>query len=150
MKRVGYIYEKVCDLGNIKQAIVNSSRGKRNQKRVKAVITNSDKHARRIQELLQNKTYKPAPYITKTILDGTSKKTREICKPRYYPDQVVHWALMQQIQPIIMRGMYRYNCGSVPGRGTSLGQKTLRHWLDTDYKNSKYCLKMDVSSFIHL
>lgn len=147
MKRVGYIYEKVCDLGNIKQAIVNSSRGKRNQKRVKAVITNSDKHARRIQELLQNKTYKPAPYITKTILDGTSKKTREICKPRYYPDQVVHWALMQQIQPIIMRGMYRYNCGSVPGRGTSLGQKMLRHWLDTDYKNTKYCLKMDISKF---
>ena len=53
MKRVGYIYEKVCDLGNIKQAIVNSSRGKRNQKRVKAVITNSDKHAKRISVMLK-------------------------------------------------------------------------------------------------
>jgi hypothetical protein len=43
--------------------------------------------------------------------------------------------------------MYGYNCGSVPGRGTAYGQKGLRHWLDTDHKNTKYCLKMDISKF---
>jgi len=43
--------------------------------------------------------------------------------------------------------MYRYSCGSIPGRGTSYGQKTLRKWLDRDYKGTKYCLKMDISKF---
>ena len=46
-----------------------------------------------------------------------------------------------------MKGMYKYNCGSIPGRGTSFGQKSLGKWLDTDYKATKYCLKMDVSKF---
>jgi len=46
-----------------------------------------------------------------------------------------------------MRGMYGYSCGSVPGRGTSYGQKTLRKWLDNDRKNTKYCLKMDIAKF---
>jgi hypothetical protein len=54
---------------------------------------------------------------------------------------------MLQLTPILMRGMYEYNCGSIPGRGTSYGQKALRKWMDADYRGTKYCLKMDVSKF---
>jgi hypothetical protein len=43
--------------------------------------------------------------------------------------------------------MYDYTCGSVPGRGTSYGQKVLRKWLDNDCRGTKYCLKMDISKF---
>lgn len=106
-----------------------------------------DFYAKEIQNILTNKLYIPSPYTIKTIQDGSSGKIRTIYKPKYYPDQIIHWALMLQLQPIIMKGMYEYSCGSVPGRGTSYGQKTLRKWLDTDYKNTKYCLKMDVSKF---
>jgi RNA-directed DNA polymerase len=147
LKRMGHIYERVYALDNIKQAVMSASLGKRNQNRVKRVIDNIDIVAKRIQEMLVNKTYEPSPYIVKTIYDGANKKERNIYKPRFYPDQIIHWSLMLQLQPILMRGMYEYNCGSIPGRGTSYGQKTLRKWLDTDYKNTKYCLKMDVSKF---
>jgi hypothetical protein len=126
---------------------MKSSLGKRNQKRVKTVIDNIDTYAVKIQNLLMNKLYKPSPYITKTIQDGSSGKIRTIHKPRYYPDQIIHWALILQLQPLIMKGMYKYCCGSVPGRGTSFGQKILRKWLDSIYKGTKYCLKMDISKF---
>lgn len=147
MKRVGYIYEGICDLDNIKTAVMKASLGKRHQKRVKYALNNIDKVAVRIRKMLMNKTYRPSPYVTKTIYDGTSRKKRTICKPRFYPDQIIHWALMLQTQPIIMKGMYKYNCGSIPGRGTSYGQKILRKWLDADYRNTKYCLKLDISKF---
>lgn len=147
MKRVGFIFENIYDIDNIKCAILNSSKGKRNQRRVKDVLRNINVYSERISQLLISKNYVPSPYITKTIYDGASGKERTICKPRYYPDQIIHWALIQQIQPIIMRGMYEYCCGSVPGRGTSYAQKALREWLDTDYKNTKYCLKMDIKKF---
>jgi RNA-directed DNA polymerase len=147
MKRTGHIYEKICDLDNIKLAIMKSSLGKREQRRVKRAIDNIDHYAKQVQDLLLNKRYVPAPHIEKPVLDGSSGKTRAICKPKYYPDQIVHWALVLQLRPIIMRGMYEYNCGSVPGRGTSYGQKALRRWLDRDYKGTKYCLKMDISKF---
>lgn len=124
-----------------------SSLGKRHQRRVKHILDNMDFYAEKLRDMLLRYKYEPSPYITKTIMDGSNKKERTICKPRYYPDQIIHWALMLQIQPIIMRGMYNYSCGSVPGRGTSFGQDTIRKWLDGDYKGTKYCLKLDIKKF---
>lgn len=147
LKRKGYIYEKVYDIDNIKHAILKASLGKRKQKRVKLILDNMNYYAYQIQMMLKNKVYVPShPHVT-VINDGTSKKTRTIYKPNFYPDQIIHWALMLQLEPIIMKSMYEYNCGSVPNRGTSYGQKAIRNWLDSDYKNTKYCLKMDVKKF---
>ena len=147
MKRAGYIYEKVCEIDNIKQAIMKASLGKRNERRIQRVIQNVDVAAKNIQTMLLNKTYIPSPYVIESIYDGASKKERVIQKPKFYPDQIIHWALMLQLEPVLMHGMYEYNCGSIPGRGTSFGHKTVRKWLDTDYKSTKYCLALDVSKF---
>jgi hypothetical protein len=147
MKRTGYIFEKVCDLNNIKIAILRSSLGKRNRPYVKKIVDNIDHYAQEVQQMLINKTYVHSPYTIKTIRDGPSQKERQIFKPRYYPDQIIHWSLMLQLHELIMHGMYEYSCGSIPGRGTSYGQKHLRKWLDKAYKGTKYCLKMDISKF---
>jgi RNA-directed DNA polymerase len=147
MKRIGNIYERICDIDNIKAAISKSSLGKRNTLYVRRVMAKLDYYAVEIQKMLIEKTYVPSSYITKIIHDGPSQKERTIYKPRYYPDQIIHWALMLQLHEIIMHGMYEYTCGSVPGRGTSYGQKALRKWLDSDYRGTKYCLKMDISKF---
>jgi hypothetical protein len=147
VKRIGYIYEKICKIENIKTAIMRSSLGKRDKTFVKFVIDNIDDYAGRIQKMLVEKNYTPSPYEIKIIRDGATQKERTIYKPRYFPDQIIHWALILQLQELIMHGMYEYNCGSVPGRGTSFGQKVLRKWLDNDYKGTKYCLKMDISKF---
>jgi RNA-directed DNA polymerase len=147
VKRTGYIYENICDIENIKKAILKSSLGKRDQHFVKKILSDIDNYALKVQKMLAGKSYVPSPYTTKTIQDGARKKERTISIPRYYPDQIIHWALMLQLEPIIMRGMYEYNCGSVPGRGTRLGQRMIRRWLDKEYKNTKYCFKMDISKF---
>lgn len=147
IKRVGYVYNRIYDTGNIKAAIMKASLGKRDQRRVQAVMANIDEAVINIQTMLREKAYEPSPYAIKIIRDGATQKERTIYKPQFYPDQIIHWALMLQLEPIIMRGMYEYSCGSVPGRGTSYGQKALRKWLDNDHKNTRYCLKMDVSKF---
>jgi len=147
LKRHGYIYEGICDLENIKCAVAKASLGKRDHTKVKRVLDHTDRYALEIQKMLVDQTFEPTRPKEKTILDGPSGKTRTICRPSFFPDQIVHWAIMLQLEPIMMRGMYQYNCGSVPGRGTSHGQKALRKWLDKDPKNTKYCLKMDVRKF---
>jgi len=147
MKRVGHLYEKICGLENIKLAIMKASLGKRKQSAVRRILNQQDLYAARVREMLITKSYVPSPYSVMTVKDGPAQKERTISKPKFYPDQVIHWSLMLQLQPAIMRGMYEYTCGSVPGRGTSYGQKALRRWLDGDYKGTKYCLKLDVSKF---
>jgi len=147
MKRVGYIYEKIYDIDNIKNAIRKSSKGKRNRKHVVKILNNIDYYALKIQKMLINKNYIPSPYTVKKIVDGSSNKIREIYKPKYYPDQIIHWALILQTEKIFMKGMYNYTCGSVKGRGAGLGKKMICRWLDNDYRGTKYCLKMDVSKY---
>jgi RNA-directed DNA polymerase len=147
MKRIGFIFDKVCSIENIIEAISRSSIGKRNKKYVKRILDSSEYFVTEIRKMLVNQSYIPSPYTIKVILDGSSNKERTIYKPRYYPDQIIHWALMLQLHELFKGGMYEYTCGSVPGRGTSYGQKALRKWLDGDYKGTKYCLKMDISKF---
>lgn len=147
MKRVGYLYSNIYDIANIKHAIYCASKGKRKELHVKKVLDNEDYCAYQIHKMLKNKTYIPSWPKIKTIQDASSGKVRTIHKPDFYPDQIIHWALMIQLQPVITRGMYKYSCGSVPNRGTSYGQKIVQKWIDTDRKHTKYCLKMDVSKF---
>lgn len=147
LKRQGYIYERIYDIDNIRYAMLKASLGKRKQRRVKMILDNMDYYAYQIQKMLINKSFTPTEPEIKVIQDGANKKTRTISKPNFYPDQIVHWALMLQIEPIISKGMYEYNCGSVPKRGTSYGQRTIRKWLDSDIKNTKYCLKMDIRKY---
>ncbi|HNU62876.1 MAG TPA: RNA-directed DNA polymerase [Methanofastidiosum sp.] len=147
MKRIGYLFNKICEIDNIKLAIMKASLGKRRRPFVREIINDIDEYASVIQKMLVNKEYQPSRYRVTNILDGACKKERVIHVPRFFPDQVIHWALMLQIESVIMRGMYTFSCGSIPGRGTSYAQKYLRKWIDSDYRGTKYCLKMDISKF---
>lgn len=147
MKRVGNLYPKIYDKDNIRRAIYRTSEHKRKHKHVKVVLDDIEHYVDKTHELLIHKAYVPSSPKPKEIQDNSSGKQREIFKPNFFPDQIIHWALMIQLEPIIMKGMYPYSCGSVRGRGTTYGQKTIRKWLDSDVPNTKYCLKMDVKKF---
>lgn len=147
MKRVGNIYEKITKKENIRQAILNASKGKKNRKSVIKILDDMNFYVNEIYDMLINKNYKPSPYIKMLIHDGVRKKERIIYKPQFYPDQIIHWALMQQIQPIIERGLYDYTCASIPERGIHYGAKYIKKTLVRDRKNTKYALKLDVKKF---
>lgn len=147
MKRTGYLFEKITDLENIKSAIRNASKGKRNRRNVKTVLDNIDEYALKIRNILINKIYNPHEAENEVIFDKSSLKERTIFKPKYYPDQIIHWALMLVLEPVITKGMYDYCCGSVPKRGIHFALKAVKSWLANDRKHTKYCYKIDISKF---
>ena len=147
MKRVGNIFDKITDLSNIELAICHASKGKTKRKNVSKIMDSPTYYAMQIQNMLKTKTYKPSPYVEMVIHDGNRKKERVIYKPAFYPDQCIHWALMQQIEPILRRGMYYWSCASIKGRGLHHGMRKLKRALVEDRKNTKYCLKLDVKKF---
>lgn len=79
-------------------AIKNSSKGKRRRERVQRILDKEDVYVEQIREMLAEKTYVPGGYIEEQIWDQNGQKGRTVFKPKYYPDQIVHWCLM--------RGMY--------------------------------------------
>ena len=147
MKRIGNIYEKITELSNIESAIYHASKNKGSRRNVEKILDSPTYYAMQIQKVLKDKTFKPSPYVEMKIHDGANKKERTIYKPRFYPDQVVHWALMLQLEPILMRGMYEFCCASIKGRGIMRGMRHIKKILVQDRKYTKYCLKLDIKQF---
>ena len=147
IKRIGHLYDKIVDRENIKQAIINASKNKRNRKRVQKILDNIDHYTLEIQRMLEDETYTPSPYIEEKIKDNSSGKERIIFKPKFYPDQCIHWALIQVIEPHLAKGMYEYSCGSIPKRGIHYAQKRIKRWIKRDRKHTKYILQIDITKF---
>ena len=145
MKRVGNIYEKMCDVNFIKLAINNAAKGKRSRPYIIKILQNVDYYAQRIKAMLETESVNLSPSNSREIYDNSSCKRRVITVPKFFPDQIIHWLLVMITQPIMERGMYRYCCGSVPGRG-GLDAKTYVEKAVKDEK-MRYVAKLDISKF---
>ena len=111
------------------------------------ILDNIDHYALELQTLLIENRYVASPYLEETIKDGANNKERSISKPKFYPDQCIHWAVMLIVEPIFNRGMYEFCCGSVPKRGIHYAQKAVEKWIRTDKKFTKYVLQIDITKF---
>ena len=119
-KRVGGIYEKIYEYENIKTAIKavcsspNATKSKKNEKtnakqQKEKYLGDIDKYTKMIQVLLIEGRYKPRKLRRKEIYDGVRHKKRVIAKPCMV-DKIVQRAVLQIIEPILMRRMYMYSC----------------------------------------
>lgn len=144
MKRVGNIYDNICSIENLKTAHINASKDKRFYKEVRMVNSNPDYYLREIQKMLINETYEVSPYAISIIND--SGKERVLEKLPYYPDRIIQWAILQQIDTVFLKTFCNHTCASIPGRGIHYAYKLVRKYLQ-DEKNTKYCLKLDVQKF---
>jgi hypothetical protein len=79
--------------------------------------------------------------------DSSSQKWRNISEPAQWPDQYVHHALVQVLQPVMMRGMDSYCCGSIRGRGTSFAKASIQRWVSQDIPGTKYEFTGDIYHF---
>lgn len=147
MKRVGYLYEKMCDLSLIRYAIRKAAQGKTYKHYIRKVLQNEKAYALRIQEMLVKQQVKLSPNRQITIFDRSCNKERIITVPKFFPDQIIHWVVMLVIEPIIMKGMYRFNCGSVPNRGGMEAKRYVERAIKDE--KIKYVAKLDISKFFN-
>lgn len=76
-KRVGNIYELICDRDNSKDAIYSASKRKRNRKQVRFILNNIDQYVDRLEHLLRAEEYTPAPYRMKGVIANASRKQHQ-------------------------------------------------------------------------
>jgi hypothetical protein len=150
MKRVGHLWNEIISNGNLFKAIeeVNKSHrwrapGKPN-KLVMEIELHKPEYVVRLRKILED-FYQSTP-IPKRRYDRNAKKWRDIKEPKLWPDQYVHHALIQVVMPVMMRGMDRRICGSIPGRGAIDGVKIIKKWMKVP-KETRYCLECDIHHF---
>lgn len=144
MKRIGNLFEKITDIDNIRLAHKNSSKGKLHYTDVKMVNKDVDHFCFYIKKMLDDETFENSKY--KIINKKCGKKMREIHKLPYYPDRIVHHAIMQIIEPLWKNIFIKDTYSCIKKRGIHKGVKRLKEKLKNK-EETKYCLKFDIEKF---
>lgn len=145
MKRYGNLFSKICDMENLKLAHHNARKGKGWYQEVKMVDAEPEKYLGILQEMLVNKTYHTSEYTT--FIKNDSGKTREIYKLPYFPDRICQWAILQVIEPYLLKHFVKNTYSAIPGRGIHLALHDIDEAIQKDVPGTQYCLKLDARKY---
>ena len=153
MKAHGNLWDIITSDENMMLAHKHARKGKGWYKEV--TIVNDDisadpekpmgKMLPKLQKRLRNHTYHTSPYTMKQRKEG--KKIRDLYKLPYYPDRIAQWAVIQVIEPILIRNLITDTNSAIPNRGIHKGLNRLRHWIRTDVVGTQFCLKVDARHY---
>ena len=144
MKRIANLFDKVISLENLRLADDKARKGKLKSYGVRVHDKNRDANLMHLHEELVNGTFHTSKYHIFTIFEP---KERQIFRLPYYPDRILHHAIMNVMEPIWV-GIFNgdtYSC--IKNRGIHACARAVRYALKTDPKGTVYCLKMDIRKF---
>jgi len=143
MKRIGNIYQKICNIDNLKLADKKARKGKHNQYGIQIFDKDRENKLLQLHESLVNKTYKTSKYTTFKIYEP---KERIVYRLPYFPDRILHHALMIHLESIFVSVFTSDSYSCIKGKGIHAASYNLRNALK-DESNTTYCLKLDVKKF---
>lgn len=129
---------------NLRLADERARRGKRNSYGVRLHDMNREENLRRLHGMLLAGEYRTSEYTTFIIHEP---KERVIYRLPYFPDRIVHHAIMNVLEGVWTRIFTADTYSCIRGRGIHAAVAKLRRALDTDRHNCRYCLKMDIRKF---
>lgn len=144
MRRIGNLYKKIYSLDNLRLADEKARKGKRNSYGVRFHDRNREENLLKLHRELKNKTFKTSPYEIFKIYEP---KEREIYRLPYFPDRIMHHAVMNVLEPIWMSIFTADTYSCIKGRGIHTCAEKLKKNLRDDVQGTGYCLKLDIKKF---
>jgi len=144
MKKVGNIFQKICTIDNLHLADENARKGKKCKIGIEVHDRNKEKNLALLQQQLISGTFRTSPYKEFQIY---IPKERTISRLPYYPDRILHHAILNILEPYFVKMFIRDTFSCIKGRGINDGAKRLRYALKNNPSETEYCLKIDVSKF---
>lgn len=143
MKRYNNLFDKIVSLDNLYEADKKARRQKSHRPEVMLFDKNKDKLLLDLQRKLINGEYETSEYYVFKIYEP---KEREIFKLPYYPDRIVHHAIMNIMEPIWVSAFIKGTYSCIRKRGIHKALKDVKFALK-DEINTQYCLKLDIRKF---
>lgn len=141
LKRIGNLYPQIYDIENLRKAFRNAKKGKGWYEEVKIIEADLDYYLYKLQDMLIHKTYHTSEYEIFYKKEGN--KTRKIYKLPFFPDRIAQWAILQVIEPYIIKTLIADTYSAIPKRGIHYGLNRIKHDMQTDKENCQFCLKLD-------
>ena len=143
MKRINNLFDSICSIENLMLADTKARKGKTNSNGVIKHDKDKENNILQLHSDLINKKFKTSEYSTFKIFEP---KERLIYSLPYYPDRIVHHAIMNILEPIFTNMFTANTFSCIKGRGIHGAANAVKIALK-DKNNTKYCLKLDIKKF---
>jgi len=143
MKRKGNIYQEICSIENLQLADKKARKGKKNQYGIKVFDKCPDTNLLLLHESLINRSFKTSQYDIFTVHEP---KERQVYRLPYYPDRIVHHAIMNYLESIFVSCFTADTYSCIKGRGIHGALENVKRSLQ-DEAGTTYCLKLDITKF---
>ena len=144
MKRYGHLWEKVISVENLRLADEKARRGKQHTYGVRVHDENREANIQALHEALRTKTFKTSAYDVFTIYEP---KERLIFRLPYYPDRIVHHAIMNVLEPIWIRTFTHNTYSCIKGRGIEGCARQVDRLIRKFDGRPLFCLKIDIRKY---
>jgi hypothetical protein len=144
-KRYGHLYEQVYDLDNLWWAHHFASKGKKSSRSVQWAERHLGDCLLTLQWLLKEELFETGRYGNFVV--NERGKERYIYVLPYFPDRILHHAIVQVLAPIWHAWFIRDTYGSIPSRGVHDALKRMQRAMRNDPKGTRYCLKCDIRKY---
>lgn len=144
MKRIGNLFDKIIDIDNLRLADEKARKGKRKSYGVRTHDKNLEANLLRLHKELMNETYSTSKYDTFVIHEP---KELVISRLPYYPDRIVHHAIMNVLEPIWYKVYTHNQYACIKGRGIHACAREVRRIINSFKGQPLYCLKLDIRKF---
>lgn len=144
MKRVGNLYERIISIENLRLADEKARKGKLKSYGVRVHDRNREANLLRLHEALLTKTYKTSEY---EIFKVYEPKERIIYRLPYYPDRIVHHAIMNVLEPIWVSVFTHNTYSCIKERGIEGCARRVDKIIRKYEGRPLYCLKIDIKKF---
>lgn len=143
MKRTGNLYHQIYSLDNLRLADKKAGRGKSFQRGVINHMKNQENNIIKLHYMLRSKNYTTSKYMVFKIIE---EKEREIFRLPYFPDRIVHHAIMNILESIFVKTFTADTYSCIKGKGIHAALESLKIALKSETE-THYCLKLDIKKF---
>ena len=129
---------------NLRLADEKARKGKKRSRGVHLFDRDREGNLLRLREMLLSGNYHTSRY---TFFQVHDPKERTIARLPYYPDRIVHHAIMNILEPIFTRLYTADTYACIRGRGGHLARKKIMQVMRRDPEGTRYCLKLDIKKY---
>ncbi len=144
MKRIGNLYDYIISVENLNDAERKARKAKGAQPGVRIFDRNREENIARLHDVLARCEYHTSPYATFTIFEP---KERQICRLPYYPDRIVHHAIMNVMESVWVPMFTADTYSCIKKRGIHACAMSVKRTLAKYPQETTYCLKLDIRKF---
>ena len=124
MKTYRNLFKRMTTPEMVKKAALDAAEGKIDRPEVMGFFMHFDASYEFVIKCANNPNYRPCEDNQHEIIDGNNNKKREIEKPQFCPEQVLHHMLVEPFKEVLLNGLYEQVYGCLPAKVLKVDQNT--------------------------